>query len=414
MEKIKILHVGDIHYPDNKERHEGDIKDGGISQDFIKDILPNCFNKMSIQIIQAIKHNNIDSVLFSGDLTSRGDLDGYNLCVQYFTGLLSKESIGKDIDIHVVPGNHDVNRLDSERKFNVFSDVWKSLGRDILEPYDVRSSLIQKTNSRVRISSLNTCVGCGEFRGFPAKIKEKIISLFERANLENKDDFDVFGESLDTPAANQEDISKIQLIIENCKEENSVPLILGHHGLLPQAVVRADIYTEMINGGYLRSILNSSEYPIIYCHGHIHDDPVEIIMQPQYQESMLISISAPAFVDGFNIIEFDFSENGFPLGCIIKTFKIKNYSGLKMEREIRIPLRKPGPLEKYCDSKLENVYASIPNELIFYRDLIKNNFTFGIGDGFQKALLELEWLGLVGIENREKSEKNWIVRRIGV
>ena len=37
----------------------------------------------------------------------------------------------------------------------------------------------------------------------------------------------------------------------------------------------------------------------MYCHGHIHDDPVEVVTTPADSKGGVIIISAPRFSDGF-------------------------------------------------------------------------------------------------------------------
>ena len=422
MEKIRIMHIGDIHYPERHNAHLADIKDKGVSRDFIDKITPNKFDKVAKSLLHVIKTQEIHSVLLSGDLTSYGEKNGYQRCVEYFLDLFSKENCDKEIDLHVVPGNHDLERdkagsANQFEKFKEFSSIWKANGKDILKPDGVRTSEIDLDGKRIKRLSLNTCVGCGEMRAFPPSIRGEIESLISSADLKTKPDFDIYGEQLDTPAANEEHISIVEDTVKNSSIENYLTLVLGHHGLLPQSTVRVDIYTEMINGGYIRSLLNTADFPVIYCHGHIHDDPVEVLSQPNHQKSNLVSISAPEFCDGFNLIEISFSSNNTPIGCSVIPYRVTTFTAVKPGEEIRIPLQKSQLVDEYCSNNVEEIYRAIPTEPDFFENIYKSISEIDTEiskENLAGILIELEWVGVISLDNRQKKSKKWIIRRIGL
>lgn len=423
MECIRIIQIGDVHYPEKFNKSLVDLKDGGLSDDFVNDISPNAFDKVSRELIRELESGSISAVLFSGDLTSFGDIKGYEACVNYFMDMFESMLKGKNpFDIHVVPGNHDVDRSlagssDKYDKFTSFVDVWKKRGSDLLSPKNVRRTVINNNNSKIQLLSLNTCVGCGEVRYFPDKVKEKIQELLSKINIKGREDFEIFGEKLDTPAASQSHIGDIETYIKDNAKDNIASIVIGHHGLLPQPVIRTEIYTEMINGGHIRFLLNSLEYPVIYCHGHIHDDPVEMITQPIYEKSNLITISAPEYCEGFNIIELYFSGKNIPIGCVIKPQRMKNFGGVRPEMPIRIRLQKNKNIADYCHNKVSDIYKLIPASEIFFRDFINNSSVRALmlsKEDLSSILLELEWIGVIEIDNRQREHSSWIIKRVGL
>lgn len=78
-----------------------------------------------------------------------------------------------------------------------------------------------------------------------------------------------------------------------------------------QRMTRLAPYTELVNSGAVRASLMEAGRPILYLHGHIHTDPVEVLSVPG--GDALVCISAPAAEDGFNIIEVVFTRSGKPL-----------------------------------------------------------------------------------------------------
>lgn len=421
MECIKIIHIGDVHYPDSYNKHIVDMKDKGIDKGFIEKITPNPFERVSKEIIKVIKSDDIKGILLSGDLTTRGNLAGYESCVSHFLSLFSSAN-EESIEIHVVPGNHDLDREiaisgNPNKKFDKFVDVWVKHGANYLLPNDVRKSSVDVNGCKMRLYSLNTCVGCGEIRRLPDKNKIDLEKLLKEADLTEEDNFDLFCEQLDTPAANQEHIDEIEdSIIAGC-ENSELPVVLAHHGLLPQSTVRIDIYTEMINGGHVRSILDTIECSILYCHGHIHKDPVEVIRQPKFKRSNLISISAPEFCDGFNLIEIYFSTKKVPLGCVVRPYRFQSFGSVREDQKIPIKLTSVPNIDDCCHEQVEEIYKLIPAEEIRFIDLCTNINTSSVtinNVDVESILKELNWIGVIVIENIERNSRKWTVRRVGL
>lgn len=327
--------------------------------------------------------------------------------------------------MHVVPGNHDVVRSDVDplgkdlfKKFQSIKKVWDSLVPDTLVPHDIRATEIEYKESRISISSVNTCIGCSEKRYLPEKLKEQLFDTL--SGMVKKGDseglFETYGEQLDTPAILESHITKLESSID-LLGENVVPVILGHHGILPQATLRLAIYTELINAGSVRFRLSSLNRPVIYCHGHIHDDPVEVVSQPKQGNGNLILISAPEYIEGFNLITLHYNSDNIPLGCEITPYRLESYGSVKPHSSIKVPLQSGRNASSICDELSGAILKIMKPEPSRFKLALKEvcaetGLTIS-KDDFAQKLIELEWLGLVEIRDSEEKFALWQLRRTG-
>jgi len=417
MKKITFIQIGDVHFQDKKNAHLNDIKDKAMDTGFINNISPNPFSKVSSELIRVIEKHDISGILLSGDLSSRGCQDSYRACVDHFVQL--SDFFTKDNNkIHVVPGNHDIDRKVAiegkhDDKFQPFQEIWKSIGLDILKPQEVRTSLIENYNNKIRFFSLNTCIGCGETRSL-----ENLFSneLLEKLKSESNSLISELSECIDSPAVNSQHIGYIEdQIKDDLFADNVMPIILAHHGLLPQSTLRVAPYTEMMNGGYVRSVFSSLGHPVVYCHGHIHEDPVEIISSPKYDNSDLISISAPEFSDGFNVIDIHYSSKNVPIGLTVTPYRITNFGSVRAGELLNVKISTSINIEEVCDEDTVQVYKKLPKDEARYSEIAAQ---FEKNEQLQAklplVLMELHWTGLINVENNNRKHTTWLIKRIGL
>jgi hypothetical protein len=314
----------------------------------------------------------------------------------------------------VVPGNHDISRPvassgDIFDKFNEIKQAWVDINREEMQPSVVRTTHIQDANSKATIFSVNSCVGCGEQRYLPESVRDEMQKVLDDYSAKNGVDkaFDLIGEQLDTPAIHDDHIGTIMDSIRQLQKQSEMPIILAHHGLLPQATTRMQIYSELLNSGSVRFSLASHGRPVIYCHGHIHEDPIEIVTHPQQENGRVVMISAPLLKDGFNLINLIFNTEGSSLGCEIFPFRLQNGQIVKKEA-IRISLL-DGENIIPSGSKLSKALSKTSD--VFKRfDEIKNAVDLDDADTAD-ALLELEWMSHLEIRNRKDEHRHWQIRR---
>src|SRR5260221_1390869 len=181
MIRTRLLHIGDIHYPDACSERLADVKDSGFPAHLAESSSLKPLELVVRRLLSEIE-SGYDGILFSGDLTCRGDIGGYEECLRYL--LPAIESMAAE-RIHVVPGNHDVDRAaassssgDLGAKFESFRLAWERTGLPVLAVNRVRmTDIMSPTGGRARVLSLNSSIGCGEKRYMPTEIADELCAI---------------------------------------------------------------------------------------------------------------------------------------------------------------------------------------------------------------------------------------------
>lgn len=424
MQSVKFLHIGDVHYPERNDQPALDWKDKAVTGALVHQLTPDPFKNVADEIRKLLLDDPaVKGVLISGDLTSRGDIDGYRECVAFLARVLEigTPSVWHDKVLAVVPGNHDVPRGDVDvsgadlfKKFAQTAAIWDGVSPGVFSPSVARTVDVRAAaGCMTRVIALNTCIGCGEKRYLTAEIQQELYDLISKyaSSTPNPKCFDVIGEQLDTPAILESHVTDVEKEIQGLNQP-AVALVLGHHALLPQFRVRVDLYTELLNGGRFRAVLATLGINVLYCHGHLHEDPIEVVSHPALGRGRLIVVSAPLFRDGFNVIELFYDASGHPIGCAIHPYRLEPFGSVRRRSTVRVPLLAPGRGESHCDDACLAILASLGRDVFRFKDLAKQLLpvteTALIAD-----LQLLEWLNLVDIRNREEEPVYWNITRTG-
>jgi hypothetical protein len=421
MKKIKIIQIGDIHWPEHSKLNLLDLKDKAFPSGVAKRIGMNPLQTSMRSVLEHCRED-VTAILLCGDLTSFGDVNGYRHCIDYLKNNLLISCKDGPAMISIVPGNHDINRLNCDpaginlfKKFEPLKESWRDISDDILPIEEVRTQNYCKDNCNCTVFSLNSCIGCGERRYLPGEISNELIDIFHKygAAGDPSDTFKLLGETLDTPAFDVERINDICSIIKNISPK-TLPIILSHHNILPQKMPRLSLYAEAINAGFIRSRFSRCKYPVIYCHGHIHQDPIEIVTQPDSSNSKLICIAAPEFKDGFNLMEIQYSDNNYPLGCIVTHLRLVDECSIEKKKEIRISFYGPQDIEQIGHARISKYMAHLSRNARRFPEVVSNirkNEQSSIHEStIADVLLECEWMGLVQIFSREDDKRHWQIR----
>jgi Icc-related predicted phosphoesterase len=428
MHSAKLIQLGDIHYPENVEAARADVKDRGAAPAVVSAIAPNRLRAVMRRINQMIEEEATDCLLICGDLTSRGNLDQYSACVEYLRDALNITVSGRlSADaIHVVPGNHDVNRAmcdpketDLYVKFDPLVATWSRIGFNVLSARGIRSTTITREGGSLSVFSLNSCIGCGERRYLPQQIRDEIhAAIASYSSKAPPGSIDLVYEQLDTPAFVDDHLEDLLTRI-NKTSDQSLPIVLAHHNALPQSVPRVEVYTELINSGRFRTLLASWDRPLLYFHGHIHDDPIESIVNYRHPDAAVIMISAPLAVDGFNVADIAFARNGMPLGCSLTKYRTPTPGGaVEKGSTVRIPLIKRTMLPRFDDPAflaLLDICSSTATSLRFME--LRDRLIPRINSQIQALtlrdiILEAEWLALVEVIDRDQPHLHWKIQRV--
>lgn len=416
---LSFLQIGDVHLPEFRDKRMADVKDSGFPQELIEKIAPTRLQEVIRSIITLIEsrpETKPNALLISGDLSSKGVLTEYQKCVEYLhTSMrLGESSFWNHDQIHVVPGNHDVDRAAISagepvlQKFEPLQKVWESYGLPILTYDAPRHTSVISGGGSADIFSLNSCLGCGAAEYLPAKIRAQLSAIL------NPEDFQLKGIQLDTPAFDSSALATITSDIESLTS-TTLPIVLSHHNILPQAEPRVELYTEAINSGLVRSQLSQLKRPVLYCHGHLHKDPVEIITSPESKQGRLICISAPLLSDGFNLITVQFARSKMPLGCIIRRFRLHDDCKVRELEPVRVPLWGTRDQIRIATEEVDLVSSCINNTSLRFRQL-KEQVCLSDGSTMEEIalmdiLLELEWAGSISIHNKAQASRHWQISR---
>ncbi|MDX0463503.1 hypothetical protein GOC73_28255 [Sinorhizobium medicae] len=418
--KVRLLQIGDIHLVSNAgNKAFVDDKDTTFPLNLKNIISRSPIKTVFRRIFEIIKEQDIDAVLFMGDLTDYGKLDGYEACSKYIASALQIGSKGlyRDIPVGIVPGNHDINRTlalkpGTSTKFTPLVEALTGAGLPPLPVHKAMHRSVEKGNARIELFLLNSCWGCGEESYIPPEFRSQIAAAIKTVMGGPDSDTAIrayYDRQLDTPAISEETIESVVTKMEALSGA-AIPVLVAHHNLLPQRRPRLAPYTELVNGGALRGALGELGRPVIYLHGHIHEDPIEVLQLPG--GFPVVSISAPDIPKGFNLIDVLFGENAVPLACHVTPYRVDKSGILKRENTISIALN--NGRKRSSDRNTGIIYGKILEVgQIYWPELTKHFLDEAHGLDEQRLTIIVEQLqaeGSITIDNYDLSPTHWILR----
>ena len=419
LNSVAVLQLGDIHFPQHKDTVAVDHKDEAAPPALVAAVSGNPLQQVIRRARRRLDELGPSTLVAQcGDMTSFGDLSSYDQCVEYLTQALDLTARQADL-VHAVPGNHDVNRTlcdpaDLFAKFDPLAASWQKRSVPALDARHMRATRPVLPAGEVVAVGANSCVGSGERRYLPADVRDELGTLLAARSMAVAPAVLQASEQLDTPAFHETHLSALDDELETVPASR-VALVIGHHPLLPQTVPRIEIYTEVLNSGVVRSRLSQIGYPVVYLHGHVHADPVEVLTVGEGRSGRLVMISAPLLSDGFNELRIDLSASGWAIGCVVTRWRRHLDGVVRYEEPLRMPLWLS---RREWISDLAVEYGGVVNRGQRYRfedfrRMTNNN------SGIQRtrsvvaaALLEAEWAGYLAVEDRhEQDYKRWVIVR---
>ena len=434
MPKITFLQIGDVHYPDwTSELYQTDDKDRKVSASIKFGITHNPFRRVLTKIVELSSKPHMNGVVLMGDFTSKGDKKKLASALNHFSWLCKeeRERLARP-HLMAVPGNHDVNKDDAVElgqtgKFQYLNEVAEECLWHPMPVDEIVHIPIEFENATANFLLVNTTLGSWEKYLLPPSIEEgvddsnKKTSVGDPAKLSLEmagiSEAQVNGENyydqLDTPYVSSKSTLGITKFFENIERKDAV-IVVGHHNILPQIQPRLSPYSEMLNAGFFRKSLLEQEFPMLYLHGHVHHDVIEIIQNPRLSSSKIYSIGAPDITQGFNEVSLFYDRDGRPTGFRVLPWRFsKDRSHFKAKAEEQVV----GTL--YRESRIwPSAEAQKAFEKVNYgksyngSDLVdifcKANVT-DCEDEVESILLELFFLKWIQIENVGKQMIDWVV-----
>jgi hypothetical protein len=298
-----------------------------------------------------------------GDLTSFGKLDGYQACTKYIAGALQLGRFGnfRNLPVGTLPGNHDISRALAKSpvmtaKFAPLLAALDTAGLPALPVTDPIWLPMNAAEVTTSIALLNSCWGCGSKEFIPEDFREPLEEAIDAAIQQGEHEKALrsyYERQLDTPAFSAHSIQSLMTDLEAKGE--SLLVVAAHHNLLPQRLPRLAPYTDIVNSGALRSLLLELDRPAIYLHGHIHQDPIEILQIPE--GFPLVVISAPEASAGFNVVEIVFTRSKIPLSCRVQKWRFDQAGYFRRRTLVTVPLI--GQRRRSNDRSLVDLYGKV-------------------------------------------------------
>lgn len=417
--RIRILQVGDVHLPEaSAAGRRVDLKDRRfpiglrniVSSLPIKSVFRQIYNEL-------VSNRKIDAVVFMGDLTDYGSISGYEAAAGYIAGALqlNGEHFKGRTRVGIIPGNHDINRELAARpglaaKFIPLNAALQKFNLPSMPVEESKKIDINIGNIAAHLVLMNSCWGCGSFEFMPTDyaipFKNFVDAVAGDVGVASNKNF--YNRQLDTPAFSERSVASLARFCGDLPADHLM-VIAAHHNLLPQRLMRLAPYTELINSGAVRSMLLDACRPIIYLHGHIHEDPIEIISTTS--GGALVCISCTAAQDGFNDLEIVFTASGVPLVCHVYPWRFDN--GGIFRRGTRRSVSLIGKRRRAGSPVLAAVYGFIlKRKECYWNQLLTEcrRFMKGNVDADLHECLELLASdGTISIENQESKPETWIV-----
>ncbi len=254
-------------------------------------------------------------------------------------------------------------------KFQPLNAALHSLGLDALPVDRSVTTSLEAPGAACAVVLMNSCWGCGALEYIPEEFRQTVGAAIDTAIASGDPKVlrAYYDRQFDTPAFS--DMSIFQLV----EAAAGIPLekmlvVVAHHNLLPQRLTRLAPYTELVNSGALRASLTEAKRPIVYLHGHIHTDPIEIMSIPR--GDVLVSISAPKAEKGFNVLEIVFTRSGMPLAVHILPWSFDASGVLKQMERLIVPLI--GNRRRSLDDGLAKIYSYLlATRQCYWADLMR-------------------------------------------
>jgi len=165
--KLAILHISDLHIVNNsayKKAYTNEKKE--YSTQFISTFID--------KLKQIKQEKKIDDIIFivSGDLSESGKEKEYDKVIDFLDEITKELNIDKQ-NILIVPGNHDINRIEcilynegnekkfsneNEAKFKTFSQFYKKFKGEDFDCGKLIINNLEITSKNINILCINTCL----------------------------------------------------------------------------------------------------------------------------------------------------------------------------------------------------------------------------------------------------------------
>lgn len=322
MKPISLLHLSDIHFG-AQSAFQDDAKSSTDAS-----ARNTAFRNLSHLLSECLASEQLDSIIFSGDITNLGNRKGFEefleSCLNPISGLVRDNR-----SICVVPGNHDVKwGLDPnlpdyfDQKFSAYAEFVKRLGAttsliptgkfdsslyaDIKFSSDLPGPLYVDDSRRFIVLCINSSVRCGEVNtslrsSFSSPIenaRKHIVAARNKCSLDDQmslnlsaaeDDLNNLGKTIlentlfDIPHITQTQLNKVCTILNRKKDElgndnwdEYVKIGVLHHHVIPFEYQKPEYkpFELIVDAAAVLHTLGSYGFQVVLT-GHKHQPYVQ-------------------------------------------------------------------------------------------------------------------------------------------
>lgn len=278
---VTILHLSDVHF--------GIRDDSGFQA------------RNANAVVDAMKGwgETIDCIVFSGDLSQRGDFSE----LQQGQEWLTKLALLLDCRCIIVPGNHEIERIKSEKKIlRAARGTEEDFGNWRQEIYQNHPQLknfldwhqLWRQDSDIPLANWSTnpavTLVSEEFNSIPCNIVCINTALLSC--------------DIDDTGALCVDIKALNGLLKDCRQDESLVIVVGHHPTSELASWNKD---------RIERVLGQGTGPHAYLHGHLHDLKAKTYLTSSgvnlFTSSAGAVFSSADYPKSFSILQFFVRES---------------------------------------------------------------------------------------------------------
>ena len=289
LNRVKIIHISDLHFSTETANNGVDDKEDILNPDEKQSY--SSFSQF-IRHIEKQHYSGFDKIflVITGDLVDKGDILNFSSAKKFIIKCIKALGI-ESKHVIIVPGNHDVLRTKNEhQQLENFKNEFKEFCTPFSDkPYaDIPVQLLIYTLNSNRL------------------IAKRKINFFK--NLFSKDKYDF----TETPAIGNIQLDRLRGFIS--KSNHAVRIVALHHHLVPVWGIESKAFDPILDAGVCINELQENGF-VMALHGHKHQRSFKFIQSLDVPSASGLYITGTGSFGSdrmFNEIDIIFYDVGHP------------------------------------------------------------------------------------------------------
>ncbi|HLG18107.1 MAG TPA: metallophosphoesterase [Blastocatellia bacterium] len=282
---MKIVHVSDLHFCAPTLRKKLERLTLSIQQRLPIDLEIGFHDERVTEVLRDfIQENDPEVLLISGDITTFGDKESFDLAYQWIRPMLYRSDGRGSRTCVVVPGNHDVLQGQfASLLTNSFQELpWlarTSIKRWFGDTYELLEDLTRNVQVKSPLDIFNNFFQFEQKAGLTGKLVEKDIGYAQKLFIHPFRSVSTNPIWMNLGACLREELEKLNTSLAKTKPRRSgeLHLLVLHHNPISSANVvesaQMNAYNTMPAGVQLLRTLQQNGVDLVL-HGHQHDQAI--------------------------------------------------------------------------------------------------------------------------------------------